>query len=277
MYSVDQMQHIVEHFREHRQPSHINTTADVKRFPNEVLLNYLISGEVLDSTELAGILETPAELEIWLGLYSSEAADNLTLPGLPFGISYEDDVEVISYALQKVTGKFSMADGNQLLFADAIPMEHEYPSGLRVPYYSLINEQSANVSTFGGGYGNLTSGEVYVRANFATAMNALCIVAESDGLLPQYRQYMIRFSAQLPGIVISHELCEISNVNSGRSEAPGIERELQSEDNARDFLIDNGVDMNYYGLYHLLRASQDDTGGPNVSQDVVDQILMPFF
>ncbi len=263
---------IADHFRKEVKPREINEISDVIKTPNDVLLSYYLGDSPYSVPELVDILKHPTELNEVFTLYYPKARSSEALPSLGNGVNYDMPLRVIASAIQKKTDQFVLGYEDRLLIADKKKEQYTYPSGKSVEHFLLTNEKSANIPIFEGGYANPESGEVIIRDGYITMLVALA-QAQSD-IFSDYKEQMRFFKRFATGILLAHELSEIELVRADPNLEPGLELDLQSEQKAKKFILENGIPEKYFQLYHLIKALEDERGR-NVSKVIVDQGFQP--
>mgnify|MGYP001188187562 CR=1 FL=1 len=279
MYSEEDLERIVQYYREPVKLREFKEVSDVKLFPNDILMSYLISDESLNRQQLAEILNDLKALEEWLGLYSSTSLSDSELPPLADGMDYSVDPPYnISTSIKNRTEKYCLGDDNEFLVADKSRKVFVYPSGEEVEYFALTDEYSANISIFDAGY---APDEIYLRENFVTMMMTWTDVQKHNPEFAQYREQMGDFEDFIRGITLAHEISEIEILKSGKipearlqTREGQLELELTAEHNEKQYLERHGIDLKHFELYHLLRATCDERGR-NVSQIIVNQNFQP--
>ena len=275
MYSERALYRIVEYYKERLKPAGIRELADTKRFPNDILLSYFISGEKLNRAELAAALSNLKNLEKKLQAHSPSPIPESDLPTLFDSVEYGMPTSSVAATISTRTKKFAMGSDNWLLVADKKINQYQFPSGHIVPYFSLVNENAANLSILFAGCSYLQPNEIYIRENFVAFILAFLHLIKQNPLLSQYQEQAKDFEDKVRGIVIAHEQSEIELVKSGKVPKTKLELELMTEELAKKFLGWYGIDTKYYELYHRLVESKDKTRGRNVSRMIVDQAFHP--
>jgi hypothetical protein len=262
---------IANHFRQEVQPRKIDSLRDVTKYPNDILVSYYLSDSPLGVLELADELKHPKEFNEMLGLYYPKDKREERLPYLGFGVDCDMHPHTVAVALKELTGKFSQGyDENKLIIATADADEYTYPSGRKVKYYRLKDEQSANISIMDSGY-SCPDG-IYIRDNFITMMLALNKVQMDNPEISQLQAKMKIFNKYIRGIAIAHELCEPEIASATDYRPRTLDLELETEAQALEFIQDQGIDKGFFELYHRLRANEDERG-KNISALVLDHIL----
>lgn len=272
MYSEEDLWRIVDHFRKEVKPRRINEISDVVKTPNDVLMSYYISDSELSIPELTDGLKHPTEFNERFTLYYPKEECEGRLPSLGDGVNYDMPLCIIASAIEEKTDQFTIGYEDKLVIANKDKKTYTYPSGKTIEYYLLTNEKSANVPILEGGYAVLESGEVIVRDDYITMLVALAQTQRDQ--LPDYKKQMRFFERFATGAILAHELCEIKLVRANPNLKPGLELDLQSEQKAKQFILENKVPEKYFQLYHLVKALEDERG-KNVSQIIVDQGFQP--
>lgn len=268
MLSDNDLWRIVDHFRKEVKPREISSIGDVTKQPNDVLMSYYITDEGPALVDLVDFLKHTEELNEALTLYYPKHYDN-NLPSLGDHVDYNEHPISIAGAIEAATGKFTQGyDEVKLIVADKVPQVYRYPSGKEVEYFSLVNEKSANISIFEGAFME----DICIRESYITLMLALNEYHKDNPDFVKYKKYMERFSEFIHGPIIAHELSEQEIVKNTEAQPRTLQLELESALYGRDFLEENKVDLNFFELYHLLRANEDERGR-NFSKIIVDQLL----
>jgi hypothetical protein len=266
MYTDASVRSIVEYYRRPIPPAPLKNADDAKSMPNAILLSYLVEAEAPCRTQLSELLMKPALLEQKLRAHAPTPQQP---PLLLDGITHDMPLDNIAASLRTHTGKFAYGYEDKLLFADAAPREHCFPSGKTAQYYSLSNEITANYSVFSLGCSLLEPDRVFIRENSLLAMAALADAAKHDNCFAPFRPCLYDISEHIPGIIIAHELSEMEIFKSGNAPENRLDLELESERRAADFLQKNGVSVGHYRVFHMLRAAEHGEG-KNVSRAVLE-------
>tara|TARA_Y100000031_G_C8232723_1_gene391723 strand:- start:943 stop:1782 length:840 start_codon:yes stop_codon:yes gene_type:complete len=274
MYSAKDLETIARHYRQPVRPTELHRLADTKKYPNDILMSYLVADEKPTRQQLSTLLGRLKTLEGRITHHIPKPIPESELPVLYDGISYDMPTSDIAATIAARTGKFAMGHDNWLLVADPVKRTHTYPSGRNVSYSSLHNEQTANLSILFAGCTSSDLQEMYVRENFVTFITALMYTLKHDPRFERYKSTMKDFEHAVRGIILAHEIAEVQNLRSGK-DFQGLERELASEEGARKFLVQQGVDPIHYELHHTLVESGDRVRGQNVSRIIVNQVLQP--
>ncbi|MFH2027550.1 MAG: hypothetical protein ABIJ08_00280 [Nanoarchaeota archaeon] len=269
-YSYGDLFKIVNQYRESVRPMAVDVNGDVKKFPNDILMSYIMQEQEIGRKEVANLLDDISRLNTALDLHVPVKLDKYNLPFLYGGLSYEDPPKILAPVLRHATKKFSVGYDGKLIVADPKSMRHRFPSGLIVPYFSLEDEITANMSVFDAGFGELT-GKIYLRDNFVNMMLAMLDVLKKSEL-KEYSEYISQFNEHVSGIPIAHEIGEIEMFKRGKVPEDPVELELESEKFAKEFTEKQGIDPMVFRLYHTLRAVSDERGD-NISKLVLDQLL----
>ncbi len=312
MLSGEDINSIARYFSKPVQPVPVETAADVKRLPNDVLMSYVMAELELGTDDLAKMIKDHSSLESWLQLCAEEVemkaqeheppedvkekgkdaveewhdehARELVaakqLPELPPGYSYSHPLELIASALERdndfTYGMGRRGHGAELLVAKVEEKVHKYASGRTVEYGILVSETPANVPLTEAGYFNAPESgnpEIFVRGNFLTLMEALWSVLGKTPEFLEYQGKVSDFRENAAGIAIAHEVGEIELASSGGAPEDPVEKELAAEKYARGFLGENGVAPLYYKLFHHLRAAPDsEEGNRNISARVLETL-----
>jgi len=270
MYSHGELGTIVGHYRKPRRPSPLCSIDDLKKRDNAVLLSDYVAGRT--RKEVAEALKDLRQLEKKLTPLL-RVEEELPITPSYDGVSYEEPLTFLAASIRMRTEKFAEGFDDTLLVADRVPQVYRFPSGFEVPYFSLINEQSANLSIFLAGFGEIDPDVVYVRENFVTMMLALSDVLQDHPSFFPWEDEMKDFEKYIRGIVIAHELSEIQHERQGMPYTTLQDRELASEKGTRRFLKKHEVRREYYELFHKLRAGEEEG---NISRMVLDQTPQPF-
>jgi len=273
MLEGEDLDRIIEYFRQPVQPAKLENLEDVKQPPNHVLMSYVIETLELDRHRIARLLKGSRMLNEWFQICApkAEKEDKKKLPKLGAGITYDDDIFFVGNAIEVYHGNFARGEDGKLIFANKEKGVHRYPSGAEKEYVLLTGEKSANVPIFEGGYCRLIDGEIAVRRNSANMMLALMDIARESPDFSKYCNAMDVLEEQIDGIVIAHEIGEIEIEENGASYEDPLQKELAAEEAGRKFLAENGVSMGAYELFHMLRASHKKEL-KTVSDAVLDQI-----
>ncbi|MFC1754411.1 hypothetical protein ACFL96_13635 [Thermoproteota archaeon] len=275
MYSEEELSKIIGYFRDILHPREINEIDDVKKYPNDILMSYVIS--ILDPTkdELIEMLKDSHELNGIMRMAVPKEIKTSDLPRLESGMHYDLPRMVIATSLQNNTGKFSIGYVDKIMVADQSKSEFRYPSGQKIDYFSLSNEIPANIPVLDGGYAT-PKNNIFIRDNSIKMMLALAEVEKESSYLNEYKKQIDDFEVHVPGIVIAHEISELEAFKKGMHEKmpDSTYIELYSENEAKNYIQEHGIDVKYFELYHLLRASEDQRG-KNISQIVVDNGFKP--
>ena len=312
MLSGENIERIAQYFSKPVQPVSVETAADVKRLPNDILMSHFMAGLELETEALAKMIRDNSSMESWLHLYADEIdmgakkheppegvrekgddavekwhdeharelVDAGQLPELPPGYSYSHPLELIAEMLENHAG-FAYGEGKRgqsakLLVASTEEAEHKYASGRTVDYFLLVGEVPANMPLTEFGYSNAGENgkpEIFVRENFLTLMDALLGVLGKTPEFSQYQGKVSDFRENATGIVIAHEMGEIELARSGGAPEDPVEKELAAEKYARGFLEENKVAPAYYRLFHQLRAAPvPEEGNRNISARVLETL-----
>jgi len=290
MLSGEQIKTIVDYFVEPSVHIHLAKLEDIKRHPNDILTSYFMAELSLGRSGLVEVLEDVGSLDGWLAiseeptLNAAESQDSDVLPSgeeglpeLPEGYHYGMPLELIAKAISLHSNGYvafgSGIKGNgKLLAAKTDVYAHEFPSDKRVPYVNLTDELPANVSILEAGY-SATDGEgafkIYVRQNSIVTLAAMFEALkdtpefnEFRGMSPNNVEY------HSAGIVVAHELGEIELAKNGNVPNTPMEEDMAAEAYSRQFLEENGFPMEFYKLFHTLRAAPDN-GSKNVSSEIL--------
>mgnify|MGYP006865005675 CR=1 FL=1 len=275
MYTQSDLQGIVGAFRDEYVAKPVYTLEDVKRYPNDILFNYLISDEQLDEGGIRAYLSGLDELSLLLEVVADAYGPSEDRPRLQGSISYDDGSVAVAVSIEEKSGKFTFGREGMLLAADAQPKTHTFPSGDEVEYHALVNEDSANVSFLDMGYGVLDKNLVYVRKQFLDAMGALLSVYEENGTFASYADFFDEVREQLPGFVYAHEVNENQLIEWGLVSEDMVTRELTSEEFSKDWLSHVGVSQEAYELFHLLKSGPSSEEIDDISRIIMGKDFCP--
>ncbi|MFH1174496.1 MAG: hypothetical protein V1725_05140 [archaeon] len=267
MYTEQDLTKIVNAYRKEQQPSPLHMPSDIKNYPNDVLLSYLLSNVSMDKNHVRDLFLQPLVLERWLSLPLQKDAE---LPELPEGLDYTSPPAFVAQALRVHTAYYAESFGDELIVALPVPKLYTYPSGEKFEYSLLKREQSANMSVFLDGF-CVTPSALYVRSQSLKVMRALKKALADDPALEPYTAYLHDFDCMLPGLVLAHEYCELQFMKSGEIPEDPLERELKAERHAKEFLKEQRVPLAHFELRHVLRASKDNI----VSRTIVENNFEP--
>lgn len=258
MYRADEIvREIVKQYRRPTSEPRVSSAGDIKASPNDVLASYLLS-DGLSGEEFSALLRHPKDLERTLrGCVPAD--DNGLAPVIG------------AMEARSLTQNYVVQYGSRFLVADAKPMTHEYPSGLRVDYALLTNECSANMSTFEFGHNLPATRDVYLREQFFTVMCAL-FKAAPDHAHWYSQGHDDTILHDLTGVALAHELNEMRLDIAGKLPKSPIACELAAERSARTFLLENGVDPAAYEAFHALRAGPHEGAAKDISALVLENL-----
>lgn len=259
---------IVSQYKIAVMPEEVCDAEDVKRFPNDVLLNYSISSS-MDEKDLAYVFKKKSDLKRML--YESVPKESQVKPYLPGFLSYGMPIELVAIGLQMETDKLVVGDETSggLLVADKEKREYRFPAGGKCEYNLLVNEQSANFSAFHMGFSDVETGEIFIRQNYLVAMNALSDVMKDDSRYERFAHVFENVKSAILGVAVGHELSEIE-IGPRNRVNDLVKQELTVEEISQILLAVQGITKEQYTLVHRLRAYglADD----NVSQAVITNL-----
>ena len=252
----------------------ITTPEDVKKRGPAILMAYAIAHHKINRQDIASLLQDPAKLESLLcSVNPNKNPDEIIQYG-SFELAAPQETYILANEISRRTSLFASAFYDEVLVAEKDPKVFRFPSGKEVPFFALKDETSANITIFESGYRDFSVQQVdslYVREDFVTMMLGLMDATEAS--LSEFKKYTPSFEHFIRGIVIAHELGHTpDHAKLGKH---SLESELESERFARDFLVEHGVAMGHYWLFHTLRAAPHSKEGENISQLVLQ--TQPFF
>lgn len=266
--------HLVEHLKRPIRTAKIKNIESVKVPPNDMLISYFLADNPLGTDELAKVLRNQRELYKVLQQYDRETGRK-NMPKNPHFLE-DDPIEVIGDLING--DRFAMGyDEDNLIVASKLPRIFRFPSGVEAPYALLVDEMVANVSILHAGYARLNPDAVFIRQNFLTMMQALYQVQRDHPKLRRYNGHRDQWTQMIPGIIIAHERTELNlwkNEEEELRKMRKLEIELMAEQGAKEFLEKNGVDPEYYEMYHLM-ISAKTISLLNVSAVIVEKGFNP--
>jgi len=276
MYGEVEIGTTVRYHREQIVPVPIDSLHDLKIPPNDVLLSYLIEDLRLERHELTAMMADPEILN--KRLRAVVPAGGIELPPEirlfnDYAEDYPDKPSLLVSALAELFGVTTYSSpeqgSNQMLVALPTERKYQFPSGRDVGYKGLTVEFSANMSVFDLGFSLIEPDQIFLRDNSIIAMCALYDNLEDTEGFEQYAAG-IDIESVVIGVSLAHELCEIDQVREGNLPVKRLDMELESERRAKEFLSENGFDMQGYELFHRIRGSKE--GRKNISRIVLDNL-----
>lgn len=254
MYSNEEIRLILNQFKISLNPS-IACLEDIKEHPNSILMSDYLADKNISIDQLAGEMLDFKRLEKTLGNYSSGFEAKEILPPRS-SIGYHDGAGMLGSYLGVKTGKFSMGIGQGTTLSDIEPSSMTLPSGVSISFNRMMNEICINTPiTFGGCCFSADLG-IYVRDNFVKFLAAYSKAVQEIPGFKSYGGCADSMNDATTAIIAAHELGEREIMEKGLKFENPLDRELIAEKKAYEFLRENGFDMRYYELYHLLRQDK---------------------
>ena len=271
-YTNQELKNIAEHYRKQIKPTTIKQISDIKKFPNDILISYLLPSENLNREELSSLLANFKNLEKKLKEVLKEKSE------IELQKEVELEMSIYGFNLIGLEEKFHLGySENRLIFSDKIQKKYKYPSGRSIEYFSLTNEMSANISILDFGYGfgyHDAEDEIYIRENFVAFMLAYMDCVKKEPEFTDYQEQIQDFEKNITGIIIAHELCDLMIHKQKDLPKENEKKELLAEHNAKKLLAEERMDLKNYELFHLLRATQNKKE-KNISKIIVERNFQP--
>jgi len=276
---------IVKFYRTPLRPLEVKELDDIKRFPNDILLSYVVGDLDLERVELTKVFTDPSALNEWFAAVIPQLILPKDLPSILPQEQYRMPMPDTAGVLRLKTKQFCHGTrSGALIVADQEKKEYVFPSGKGVPYVLLKNERVADISIFDCALaetGNETP-TIYLREASLLVMRVLFDVWAGHAV--GSKKESEEFERCVPGVLIAHELAELANVEAGKSYASRLELELDSERCSKQLLVEQGVPLRVYAAYHTLRAGFHEEiseknislpRGKNISRVVVEREFNP--
>ena len=285
-YSDQDLERIVASYRRTVEPTPVQSVADLKSHPNDILLSYWIRSSPFSLSHLFTLLAEPDLFNELFPCPSPREIPKKERPVLQDTVTYAEPHALATFITQN-NGVFAIAysdslniDGQGLLVAGVEEIEYTFPSGRKVRYGLLRNEITANISIFDAGYSEfpvIMPAQEKARATpdqmmpflRDTSLAMLSLLAYHQGeIVEDY----LAFQEAITGLVLAHELTEVALLIEGRLPEDRLEREIMVELQAREMGVNEGLNPAYHRKYVELRAHTCPIKGKNIFQHVLERL-----